>query len=92
MGKNNLFVIEEYGCVFSMCIVFIDVLIFVERYFLIDLKCMDCNVCVENCFVKVIYGNEWILFGKREFIIDVLKCFCVLRCMMSCLWLLRYVN
>ncbi|HIH2783783.1 TPA: 4Fe-4S binding protein [Clostridioides difficile] len=92
MGKNNLFVTEEYGCAFSMCTVLTDAPISVERYPLIDSKCMDCNVCVENCLAKAIHGNEWTLPGKRESIIDVSKCFCVLRCMMSCPWSLRYAN
>ncbi|MCC0648521.1 epoxyqueuosine reductase [Clostridioides sp. ZZV15-6598] len=92
MGKNNLFITEEFGCALSMCTVLTDAPISVEKHPLTASKCGDCNVCVEKCPAKAIHGNAWTYQGGRESIIDISKCFCVLKCMVNCPWSLKYAN
>ena len=78
-GYGRVMLVFKFGCgggvewcvlvgggVLVVCLCHLtDAPISVERYPLIDSKCMDCNVCVENCPAKAIHGNEWTLPGKR---------------------------
>jgi len=90
IGKNNLLIIKDYGCAFSMCTVLTDAPILTEIYSLISSKCGQCDVCKTVCPGYAIYGNEWSEKGGRDAVVDVFKCVCPLKCMVSCPHTLKY--
>jgi len=90
IGKNNLLIIKDYGCAFSMCTVLTDAPILTETYPLISSKCGPCDVCKTVCPGHAIYGNEWSESRGRDAIVDVFKCVCPLKCMVNCPHTLKY--
>lgn len=92
IGKNNLLIMDDYGCAFSMCTVLTNAPIPTKQQPIITSKCGDCNICKNVCPAKAIYGNEWTRSGGRENLVDVSKCFCALKCMVNCPWTLKYAG
>jgi len=92
IGKNNLLVNDEYGCALTLSAVLTNAPVATEEHSLILSKCGDCNVCQTICSANAVHGNEWTQEDGREFIIDVLKCTCCLKCMINCPKTLKYAN
>jgi len=90
IGKNNLLIIKDYGCAFSMCTVLTDAPILAEAHPPISSKCGQCDVCKTVCPGHAFYGNEWSESGSRDAVVDVFKCICPLKCMVNCPHTLKY--
>ena len=92
IGKNNLIINEDFGCAFSICSVLTDAPLTTESYPIISLECGDCDICKEVCEKKAILGNEWSVAAGREGVVDVFKCYCMLKCVVHCPHTLKYAR
>jgi len=90
IGKNNLFITEEYGCGFCMCTVLTDAPIPTENHPFVPSKCGQCDICKQICPGNAIHGNEWTESGGREGVVNVYSCTCGLLCMVHCPQTVRY--
>ncbi|MCL1982519.1 MAG: epoxyqueuosine reductase [Clostridiales bacterium] len=90
IGKNNLLITEEYGCGFSMCTVLTNAPIEVGEYSVNSSQCGKCDACKQVCSENAITGNEWSEANGREWVVDVYKCTCALKCMVNCPKTLKY--
>ena len=90
IGKNNLLIMKEYGCGFSMCTVLTVAPITTEKYPLITTNCGDCEICKNICPTHAICGCEWSESCGRDAVLDVFKCTCVLKCVVNCPFTMKY--
>ncbi|MCL1809051.1 MAG: epoxyqueuosine reductase [Clostridiales bacterium] len=90
IGKNNLLITKEYGCGFSMCTVLTNAPIATGKYPLDASRCGKCDACKQICSENAITGNKWSKTRGREWVVDVYKCTCALKCMVNCPKTLKY--
>jgi epoxyqueuosine reductase QueG len=92
IGKNDLLVTEEYGCAVCICSVLTDAPVQAENRPIMSSKCGTCVECVKNCPANALTGNEWTESGDRASLVDVTKCYCMMKCVLACPWTLRYAG
>ena len=92
IGKNNLLITEEFGCAISMCSVLTDAPVVPESHTIISAECGDCDICKEICPGGAIAGNEWSESVGREYMADVFKCNCAIKCVVNCPKTLAYAE
>lgn len=77
IGKNDLFITEEYGPRVRLGTILTNMPLRDEKWDVrgeIKSQCGECMRCVNICPAKAIKGANWIIGTKREELIDVDKC------------------
>lgn len=92
IGKNNLFVTEEYGCALCIGTVLTNAPLPIENSQIIIPKCAGCTVCKDICPSNVIHGTTWEPGMNRDLIVDVYHCECCLKCLVHCPWTQKYME
>lgn len=73
IGKNALFISNQYGSKIRLATVLVDVPLKAEHDIVMP-KCKDCNLCVRSCPAGAISGNIYNYGDDRSTIFDAKKC------------------
>ena len=73
IGKNALFISNQFGSKVRLATVLIDEPLEAELPIVLP-KCNECNACVNNCPAKAISGNIYNYGDSRDTIFDAEKC------------------
>lgn len=84
IGKNNLFITDEYGAAQCLGSVLTNAPLSVMKYKIQPPKCSNCNICKDVCPRKVLNGICWNLNISRDEIINVYDCVTCLKCLVHC--------
>lgn len=93
IGKNNLLINDKYGCALVLGKVLTKTP-FVTTKSVSPKKpqCGNCNVCVDVCPTKALYGKTWNITTTRDEIMVRKLCNCCLKCMIWCPYTEKYVE
>lgn len=73
IGKNDLFVTEEYGSRVRMGTILTNMPLECERVEVVS-KCGECTACTNACPAGAIRGKNWEINSSRNDLLDVDKC------------------
>lgn len=74
IGKNALFISDEFGSAVRLATVLTNAPLPVNQDIKPKTGCGSCNICVEKCPAKAIKGNEYRSGDSRDTIYDAEKC------------------
>lgn len=92
IGKNGLFVTEEYGCALSMCTVLTDMPLHENARTIKPPRCGECEMCVQSCPMHILHGASWRTDVRRDEIINVDHCEKCLKCLVKCRYSMEYAR
>lgn len=73
VGKNSIFITEEYGPRVRLVTILVDLDIPSNKP-VTESQCGDCEVCVKACPYNCIHGNNWTPGIERDLLFDANKC------------------
>ncbi len=73
IGKNGLFIHRDFGPRVRLGTVLTDLVLPCENK-VYENKCGDCNRCVSACPAYALTGDEWVIGGERESVVNAKAC------------------
>lgn len=73
IGKNGLFIHEQYGPRVRLGTVLTDLELSKNSNVMVS-KCGECNICVNSCPAQALTGNTWEIGMDRDEIVDAKAC------------------
>ena len=92
IGKNNLLVTDQYGCALMLGKVLTTAPFVTVSKKPKEPQCGDCNICVDMCPTKALYGQTWSVTTTRDDIMDRSLCNLCLKCMIWCPYTEEYAK
>jgi epoxyqueuosine reductase QueG len=92
IGKNNLLVNSKYGCALLFGKVLTTAPFVTMSKKPMKIKCGDCNICVDICPTKALYGKTWNITTTRDEMMIRKLCNLCLKCLIWCPYTEKYAN
>ena len=92
IGKNNLLVTDQYGCAVLFGKTLTSAPFATMSKAPIEPQCGECNICVDVCQSKALYGTIWNVSTKRDEMIIRKRCNLCQKCMLWCPYTEKYAN
>ncbi len=84
IGKNNLFITEDFGSAQCLGSVLTNAPLIVNKNKIQLPKCEGCNICQNICPQKALNGISWNMNVSRDEMINIYDCTTCLKCLVYC--------
>lgn len=92
IGKNNLLIIPDFGCAFTICTVLTNAPLPTENKSTEFHGCGNCTICIDACEEKALTGSVWKFGMERDKMLDFKRCTLCLKCLAKCPWTQKYMK